>query len=136
MSNEFVPYSLVVDDEPLIRMHAADILEAAGFRTREAGSGEEAIEILKAAGKSITLLFTDVQMPGAIDGFSLARDCAHNWPHISILVASGAVEPKPDDLPPSTLFIAKPFDETVVYDRLQVLLPDGMKPAPLLERAD
>lgn len=135
MTDEFSPYALVVDDEPLIRIDAADILENAGFRTREAGSGDEALEILAAMAKSVTLLFTDVQMPGSIDGFKLASTCAQNWPHISILVASGAMTPDANDLSASAVFIGKPFSDKVVYDRLQQILPDGMKPAPLLERA-
>jgi CheY-like chemotaxis protein len=136
MSDDFSPYALVVDDEPIIRMDAADILEDAGFRTYQARNGDEALAALASFGRNIQLLFTDVQMPGDTNGFALARECSKRWPHISILVASGAQHPDPDDMPEGAVFMGKPFSANVIYDRLQELLPDGQKPAPLKERAD
>ncbi len=89
MADDRVPFALVADDDALIRMDAADILEAAGFRTHGAADVEEAIAILEYSAESIQLLFSDVQMPlGELNGFDLARMCAERWPHIGILVAS------------------------------------------------
>lgn len=136
MSTEFTPYALVADDDGLIRMDVADILTEAGFRVHEAAGVEQALAFLDRAGGSIQLLFTDVQMPpGPLDGFHLARQCAKDWPDVKILVASGQAKPAPGDLPDNAVFIGKPFSADVVYDRLLEILPDGLKPEPLKQRA-
>jgi CheY-like chemotaxis protein len=87
MTDDTVPRALVVDDDALIRMDAADILIDAGFRPYEASGADDAITILEDSAGQIQLLLTDVQMPGGRDGFALARDCAYRWPHIEMLVA-------------------------------------------------
>jgi len=134
--DDYTPYALVADDDALIRMDAADILENAGFRVHEASGVDDAMAILQQDGESIQLLFTDVQMPpGELNGFHLARECSKHWPHIGILVASGALEPKPEDLPNGARFVRKPFSADVVYNHLQDILPDGRKPEPLKKRA-
>lgn len=136
MNDEFTPYALVADDDALIRMDAADILNEAGFRTHEACNVEEAISILESSYESVQLLFSDVHMPpGNRTGFDLAKECAGRWPHIGILVASGLAEPGPEDLPSGARFIRKPFSADVVYQHLQKILPDGRKPEPLKKRA-
>lgn len=135
MPNESTPYALVADDDAMIRMEAADILEEAGFRVHEASGYDEAMAVLNASAESIRLLFTDVQMPpGELNGFHLARDCAAKWSHINILVASGMIEPEEGELPEGAVFVRKPFSAEVVYDRLQEILPDGAKPEPLKRR--
>ncbi|MGU3422944.1 response regulator [Methylobacterium sp. D54C] len=68
------PYALVVDDDSMIRMDAVDILEEAGFTTFEAASGDKALIVLEQHHACVTLLFTDVQMPGEHDGFALSSD--------------------------------------------------------------
>ncbi|SMQ85498.1 Response regulator receiver domain-containing protein [Devosia lucknowensis] len=136
MSDDYTPYALVADDDPLIRMDASDILQDAGFRVHEAANYGQAMAILVAAYDSIQLLFTDVQMPpGEKNGFDLAQQCSQNWPHINILVASGMIEPEADDLPDGAVFVRKPFSADVVYDHLQKVLPDGAKPEPLKRRS-
>lgn len=125
------PYALVVDDDGLIRMDAADILEQAGFRTLEAGSVDQALSILQQHHQDVILLFTDVQMPGSQNGFALARETARNYPHISIVVASGQLKPGPGDLPEGARFIAKPFSAKLVHHHVSQVMPDERKPAPL-----
>ncbi|GAN51989.1 response regulator receiver protein [Methylobacterium sp. ME121] len=125
------PYALVVDDDVLVRMTALDILEDAGFRTFEAENAEEALAVLHGHHVSIVVLFTDVNMPGAMDGFGLARETAQHWPHVSILVASGRHKPGPGEMPEGAHFVGKPFNAEVVRDRLKQMLPDGQKPDPL-----
>ncbi|WP_267422661.1 response regulator [Methylobacterium sp. GC_Met_2] len=125
------PYALVVDDDGLIRMDALDILEEAGFRTLEACDGDAAMEVLAQHHAAIVLLFTDVQMPGSRNGFAVARETARQWPHIAIVVASGHMQPGPDDMPEGARFIAKPFIAEMVHDHLKEILPDGQKPEPL-----
>lgn len=132
--NTSAPFALVVDDSAFILIEACSILEDAGFRSLEASDAEEAIVQLEEYSGSIALLFTDVDMPGTRDGFDLARETAKRWPDIGILIASGAREPSKGDLPPGAHFIRKPFSATVVYDRLEQLLPDGKKPEPLKQR--
>jgi CheY-like chemotaxis protein len=137
MSDDFTPFALVADDDAIIRMDAADILADAGFRVHEAAGYDQAVAILKDAGESIQLLFTDVQMPpGEMNGFHLAQECSRLWPDIRILIASGVVmSPADGELPPNAVFVRKPFSADVVYERLQELLPDGQKPEPLRKRA-
>ena len=125
------PYALVTDDDILIRMNVAEMLEDAGFRTFEADDAEQAFALLREHHASITLLFTDVEMPGPMNGFGLAREVAHHWPHIGILVASGRAKPGPGDMPDGAHFVGKPFSADVVHARLKQLLPDGRKPNPL-----
>ncbi|RYG95487.1 MAG: response regulator [Alphaproteobacteria bacterium] len=118
----------------MIRMEAADILMDAGFRPWEACDSDDAIKILEESGEQIQLLFTDVHMPGRLDGFGLARECAARWSHIKILVASGQAKPGPADMPDNAVFIGKPFSAEVVYAHLHKILPDGQKPEPLKRR--
>ena len=135
MNNDALPpYALVVDDDEIILLAAVDILDEAGFRTLMASSAEEAIAGLEAHGLDVALLFTDVEMPGALDGFALARAVAARWPEIGILVSSGNRQPGDDDLPSGAIFVAKPFSADVVHERVQALLPDHRKPEPLRSR--
>src|SRR5579872_3522066 len=78
---------LVVEDEALVRLAAVGMLEDAGFRIIEAANSEEALELL-AMDSDVQLLFTDISMPGTIDGLPLARQVHDRWPHIGIIVAS------------------------------------------------
>lgn len=128
------PFALVVDDDQLILMDASSILADAGFRPLEASNVDKAERLLEEYAGEIVLLFTDVQMPGDRDGFALARLAAERWPDIGILVASGLANPEDGSMPPGAIFVRKPFHADLIFDRLQVLLPDGKKPAPLLQR--
>ncbi|MGJ4929754.1 response regulator [Bradyrhizobium sp. HKCCYLS2038] len=125
------PHSIVVEDDSMIRMYACEILADAGFHCHEAADSDQAKARLDKDGASITLLFTDVDMPGSMDGFELARYAAQNWPEIAIVVASGRVKPEPGQLPDGATFIPKPFSADLVHDHLQQMLPDGKKPEPL-----
>ena len=127
------PFALVVDDDIFIRMDAMDMLERAGFRPLEAGNVDEAEALLVEYADEITLLFTDVDMPGSRDGVDIANLTAERWPDIGILVASGHADAK-SRMPQGAIFLGKPFSADVVYDRLQELLPDGKKPEPLKQR--
>jgi CheY-like chemotaxis protein len=135
MTDDTAPHALVVDDDALIRTDAADIIEEASFRPLEAYDVDSAIVVLDTSADDIQLLFTDVQMPGSLDGFALARECAERWPYDKILVASGQAKPGQDDLPEGAVFIGKPFSSKVVHMRLVELLPDGQKPEPLKRKA-
>ena len=92
------PTVLVVEDETLIRMLAADSLADSGYKVLEAADATEALRILEEHDE-VAVLFTDVNMPGSIDGFEFARLVRQGWPDVGILVISGKVAPKPGDLP-------------------------------------
>jgi CheY-like chemotaxis protein len=128
------PFALVVDDDLLILMNAVDILTGAGFRALEAHNVDAAEAVLVEYADEITLLFTDVQMPGSRNGFDLAQLAARSWPDIRIIVSSGLAKAEDGALPPQAVFIGKPFSPDVIYDELQRLLPDGAKPKPLRQR--
>lgn len=104
---------LVVEDEPILRMDAVDLLEQAGFAVIEAANGPAAL-LLLAERDDVGLLFTDVQMPGQPNGFGLARQVHAERPEVAIVVCSGLHRPGPDDLPPEAQFIDKPFTPQMV----------------------
>jgi CheY-like chemotaxis protein len=124
-------YAVVVDDDPIILMNACTIVEDAGFIALDATTVAEAIEHFEAHGREITLLFTDVQMPGGRDGFGLAREVAERWPATTILVASGNCTPAPGELPERAVFLGKPFSAALVHESMLALLPEGSAPDAL-----
>src|SRR4029079_6706893 len=84
------PTVLVVEDEMVLRMRAVDIVEDAGFNSLEAVNADEALSILESR-SDISLLFTDIQMPGNLDGLKLAHAVHKRWPAIKIILVSGQV---------------------------------------------
>src|SRR5580698_10928023 len=82
------PKVLVVEDEMLLRMRAVDIVEDAGFTPIEAVNADQALAILESR-SDIALLFTDIQMPGSMDGLKLAYAVHERWPPIKIILVSG-----------------------------------------------
>lgn len=125
------PTALVVDDDAILRMDVAEILEQAGFRTLDAEDGDEAMTVLEQHHLDVTLLFSDVEMPGSRDGFALAREVAVKWPAISIVVASGRLVPLDGEMPEGARFIGKPFSAEVVHGHLREMIPDHRKPEAL-----
>jgi two-component system, response regulator PdtaR len=98
---------LVVDDEPLIRTSVREILEEHGYAVKEAGNGHEALRLLEEDG--ITAVPTDIEMPGGLNGLDLAGMIRAMWPSMALVVTSGRTMPRPDDLPPHTPMLTKPF---------------------------
>ena len=103
------PVVLIVEDEFLLRMDAADMIADAGFEVVEAGNADEAIEILEAR-RDVTVVFTDIQMPGSMDGLKLARAVRGRWPPIKIVATSGHVGVAETDLPEGGRFLPKPYN--------------------------
>jgi CheY-like chemotaxis protein len=99
---------LIVEDEGFLRLHATQIAEEAGLRVLEASGADEAISILESR-DDIRIVFTDVQMPGSMDGLALARAVRDRWPPIAIIVTSGRVRPTPDLLPANVFYISKHY---------------------------
>jgi CheY-like chemotaxis protein len=119
-SEQIVPVILIVEDEALVRLAAVGMLEDAGFRMVEAVNSDQAIELLE-ADSNIRLLFTDVNMPGAIDGLALARQVHDRWPHIGIMVASARGLPRPDEMPAGCLYHQKPYSPDAVIKHAREL---------------
>jgi CheY-like chemotaxis protein len=104
------PIVLVVEDEPILRMMAVDMVEEAGFEALEAADATEAVQILETR-LDIRIVFTDIQMPRGIDGMKLAALIRNRWPPIQIIVTSGHVNAPDLDLPAGSVFFPKPYDE-------------------------
>jgi two-component system, response regulator PdtaR len=99
---------LIVDDEPLVREVSVAQLEDAGYEVLEAASADEAICVLE-SGQSVGVVFTDVHMPGALDGLDLARLVHQRWPAIKLIVTSGRAELCQADIPAEGRLILKPY---------------------------
>jgi len=112
---------LVVEDEAIIRMGAVDLVESAGYEALEARDADAAIAILEARA-DIDLIFTDVQMPGTMDGIKLAHYVRSRWPPVRIIVASGAALLRESDLPDGSVFFSKPYQDTRITDTMARLL--------------
>lgn len=106
---------LVVEDEPLLLMNAAAILEDAGCIVLEAASADAAIAIIEGRA-DIDVVFTDIEMPGSMDGMRLARAIRDRWPPIKLIVTSGRVSVSEGDLPEGVPFFAKPYQERQLID--------------------
>ena len=100
---------LVVEDEMLLRMRAIDMVEDAGFTSVEAVDADEAVAILESR-SDIALLFTDIQMPGTMDGLGLAHSVRERWPPIRIILVSGQLKLANIDIPADSRFFGKPLD--------------------------
>lgn len=131
MSTDTAAYALVVDDDPLVLLVSCTMLEEAGYRSFDARDVNEALAVLRQNGALVSLLFTDVDMPGTGNGFDLARQVAREWPDITIIVASGRVSPAAGDLPATATFLPKPFTADVVLEHLRRVVPEDQMPASL-----
>ena len=103
------PVVLVVEDEMLLRMRAVDMVEDAGYASLEAVDADEAVAILESR-PDIAMLFTDIQLPGSIDGLKLAHAVHERWPPIKIILVSGQLKPSSIDIPPNSRFFGKPLE--------------------------
>src|SRR6201998_1795029 len=119
-----VPNVLVVEDEMVLRMRAVDIVEDAGFRPVEAVNADEAISILESR-SDISLLFTDIQMPGSIDGLRLAHAVHERWPSIKIILVSGQMKPSDTARPENSRFFGKPLSVEQMITELQAMVGAG-----------
>lgn len=115
------PVVLVVEDEGLIRVNAEDLVEAAGYQVVSAATAHEAITILEGR-NDIGVVFTDVQMPGSIDGLKLARIIRDRWPPVALLVTSGKADILETELPIGGKFLRKPYAPEQVQNALRDLL--------------
>jgi two-component sensor histidine kinase/DNA-binding NarL/FixJ family response regulator len=123
-SSTEVPNVLIVEDEMMLRMRAVDIVQDAGFHSVEAVNADEAMAILESR-SDISLLFTDIQMPGSMDGLKLAHTVHNRWPGIKIILVSGQVKPSEAERPADSRFFGKPLGMQQMIAELQTMVGDG-----------
>jgi two-component system, response regulator PdtaR len=112
---------LVVEDEALTRLDIVDYLEQDGFKVYECANADQAIKILEEH-SSISVLFTDVDMPGSMDGLRLSAAVRDRWPPIKIVVTSGHRDINVSNLPEGGLFFSKPYSQARIASAIRELL--------------
>ena len=112
------PAVLIVEDESLVRLGAVRSIEEAGFEVIEAANADEAIRILENR-SDVRVVFTDIHMPGSMDGLKLAHAVRNRWPPIKIIVTSGRSQVSEQDLPEGGRFFAKPYEPTQITDAIR-----------------
>ena len=112
---------LVVEDETFIRMDVVEMLDAAGFDILEAANADEAIQMLERH-SDIRLVFTDIDMPGSMNGLKLAAAVRDRWPPVRIIATSGHFKVQAGDLPDDARFIAKPYQAAQIISAVRELV--------------
>ncbi|WP_439602941.1 response regulator transcription factor [Devosia sp.] len=115
---------LVVEDEALIRMDIADQLEREGFVVFEAANADQAIIVLDAQ-PGVRIMFTDIDMPGSMDGLKLAAAVRHRFPPIQIIVTSGHRVVEISEMPDGSVFFGKPYRHEAVMASMRQLLSEA-----------
>jgi two-component system, response regulator PdtaR len=115
------PVVLIVEDEPLLRMLAVEVVEDAGYVALEACDADEAVALLESR-PDIAVLFTDINMPGSMDGLKLAHAVRDRWPPIKILLVSGQIRPQESELPLNSCFVPKPYGIDAMVAELHSLV--------------
>jgi CheY-like chemotaxis protein len=111
---------LVVEDETFIRIHVVEMLGAAGFDILEAANADEAVQMLE-RNSDIGLVFTDIDMPGSMNGSKLAAAVRDRWPPIKIIATSGHFKVRAGNLPAGARFIAKPYQAAQIISAVREL---------------
>jgi len=112
---------LVVEDNALVRLAAVELVQSAGYEVLEAGDADAAILVLESR-TDIDLVFTDVQMPGSMDGIKLCHYIRNRWPPVKLMVASGAAILQESSLPEGSRFFSKPYEDHAITDMMAQLL--------------
>jgi CheY-like chemotaxis protein len=111
---------LVVEDEILVRLAICEDLAAEGYEVLTADNADQAIEILQSR-NDITTIFTDIEMPGSMNGLKLAAAVRNRWPPVNIVITTGKARPPNDQMPTNSRFVAKPYQKADVLGALQSL---------------
>lgn len=115
------PVVLIVEDEALVRLDAIEVIERAGFEVVEAGNADEAIAVLEQRA-DIHLIFTDIHMPGSMDGLKLAHYVKDRWPPVKIIATSGHARITEDDLPLGGRLLPKPYSTAQITRTIRELI--------------
>lgn len=111
---------LVVEDETFIRMDVVEMLRAAEFHVLEATNAYEAIQMLE-RNSDVRVIFTDIDMPGSMNGLKLAAAVRDRWPPVSIIATSGHFEIQAGDLPADARFIPKLYQSAQIISAIREL---------------
>jgi two-component system, response regulator PdtaR len=114
---------LIVEDDALVRMAGVDLLEEAGFEVVDAKSADEAVAVLEGT-QAVQLLFTDIDMPGSMNGLELAELVHRRWPNVRLLITSGHHDIPEGDVPDHGRFVPKPYSSLTVVHEITDLLDD------------
>ncbi len=117
---------LVVEDEPFVRMLGADVLESAGYEVIEACNADEALRILTTRA-DVRAVFTDVDMPGSLDGLDLAWRIHDRWPDIGVVLTSGRSFIEPNAMPHGDAFVSKPYSAPALVRRVEAVMGRGSR---------
>jgi CheY-like chemotaxis protein len=121
MTNQSLVTVLVVEDEAFLLFSIADELREAGYHVLEASNADQAIRILESR-QDISILFTDIDMPGSMDGLRLSAAVRDRWPPVKIIITSGKRQPAADAMPSGGVFLPKPYAPAAVAATIQGLL--------------
>jgi len=124
--NHSKPVVLIAEDEPLLRLHAADLLEERGCEVVEAEDATAALRVMEDR-PDVRLLFTDIQMPGRFDGMDLARQVHARWPHVLLVITSGRIRPRTSEIPDHGRFVAKPYGASELLSQIDDLMNKGVR---------
>ena len=119
---------LVVEDELLIRLAICEELEAEGCDLLTADNADEAIRMLETR-NDISTIFTDIDMPGSMDGLKLATAVRDRWPPVNIIVTTGKRPPRADQLPTNSRFFRKPYQASEVLTAIRAFAQNSTGPA-------
>jgi two-component system, response regulator PdtaR len=112
---------LVVEDEFLLRMDAVEFMKDSGFTVYEASNADEAIALLEMH-RDIRAVFTDIHMPGSMDGLKLAHYVRRRWPPVKLIITSGQAKPRPEEMPVGSGYVGKPYQLDKVTDSLRAMI--------------
>lgn len=112
---------LIVEDDALVRMVGVEMLQDAGFEVNEAETADDAIAILEKS-PEVELLFTDIDMPGSMNGLELAALVHQRWPNVQLLVTSGKHNVRNSDVPDDGRFLPKPYSSITVVNQIADML--------------
>ncbi len=115
---------LIVEDEIVLRMRAVGVVEDAGFTAVEAVDADEALQVLETR-SDISLMLSDIQMPGSMDGLKLAHAVHARWPSIKIILVSGQMNVADEDKPANSRFFGKPVADAKMIAVLQAMIGAG-----------
>ncbi|MBS3848262.1 MULTISPECIES: response regulator [Devosia] len=118
------PVVLVVEDEAMILLDTVDMLENAGVTAIEAANARQALSILEDQ-SGVDVVFTDIDMPGDMNGLALAAEIRSRWPAIPVILTSGHMKPELHQLPPETSFFSKPYNQRELLTKISGLISSG-----------
>jgi CheY-like chemotaxis protein len=121
MMSKLTPVILIVEDEAVLRLMAVGLVEDAGCLPIVANNADEAIAILEER-PDIDLLFTDIHMPGSMDGLKLAHAVRHRWPPLKIIIVSGRTRLSENEMPTNCRFFPKPYRADHLVAELRALV--------------